>query len=342
MSKKTQATINDVAKYAQVAVGTVSRYLNGIKIKDSNRIAIEKAINELDYKANPIARSLKSMKSYTIGFIFPSVTDQFAAQIMDASEEVLASSNYSSVITGSRNNIENERTRVEFFNNKRVDGLIIMPISDESAANIELIDEDIPFVVIDKKIDGLNLSYITCDNRSGSYQGVMKLISAGHTRIGLIAGEENVYTSKKRKQGYYDALHDAGIKIDKELIQHDVYGRGGGTQSIKKLMALDNPPTAIFTTNFEITMSVIKFFMTNKFVIGEDVSLLGYDNIDMFQMIQPTIDTIEQPMYDIGRKAADLLLEKIDNPSKETNYSVEFETRQVKGASIKQLKKEVD
>ncbi|MFV0379949.1 MAG: LacI family DNA-binding transcriptional regulator [Anaerorhabdus sp.] len=334
--KKESVTIQDVASEAGVAVGTVSRYLNGFKVKKDNRNLIESAISKLNYKTNIIARSLKTKKSYTIGLLFPSVIDPFATEIMDAVEEVLYKKNYSVMIVGSRNSIDIEKERIEFFNNKRIDGLIIMPISDESYKNIELLDSNIPVVIIDKKLENDDMTYITCNNRQGSYLGVSNLIENGHKRIAIVAGPTDVYTSKQRKQGYIDALVKHNISVDDNLIRHGLYQKGGGVDDIEYFMKMSNPPTAIFTTNFEITKSAIKYFMKNKISIGNDISLLGYDNIDVFQMLTPKIETIAQPMFQIGSKAAELILEKIGSDS--LVQSVELDTCIVKGESIKNNK----
>ncbi|QIK70672.1 LacI family transcriptional regulator [Erysipelothrix sp. HDW6C] len=335
MRKK--ATIQDVSNLAGVSVGTVSRFINGYSVKDGNKKAIQSAIDALDYNVNTLAKGLKLNRTFTIGLLFPSLNDIFVTEVMDGVESVLETVEYSSIVAGSNNSLEVERRKIEVFNAKRVDGVIMMPVSDQSAENIKLLSEDIPLVLIDRRVPNLSINYVTCKNEQGAYEGVIELINNGHDSIGLILGPDDVYTARERKKGYLRALEEFGIPVREELIETGKYQKDGGLENIQQLMQLDKRPTAVFASNFEMTMSAIKYFMKNGITIGDDISLLGYDNIDVFQMLSPTIFTIEQPMEEIGIESAHMILNKIKNPDL-VNKNVVLPTRLVPGNSIKKIK----
>lgn len=328
------ATIETVALEAGVAVGTVSRHINGYKVRPDNAKKIEDAIKKLDFTLNQQARGLKMKKSFTIALLFPSITDIFATQVIEGVEEYAERSNYSVIICNSMDSIEKERNRIDFINSKRVDGIIMMPISDDSIEAIKNISNDIPYVIIDKKVKDLDADYILCNNYEGTYTAVNKIIEQGHHNIAIIGGSENVYTAKERMRGYIQALEENNINLNENYIRRGLYQKNGGLEDIKFLMDLKDPPTAIFATNFEITMSVIKYFMAHDIEIGKDVSLLGYDNIDVFQMLTPTISAVEQPMIRIGNEAGKLLVHKMNNKEEEVNKVKILETVFINGMSI--------
>lgn len=327
-------TIETVATEAGVSVGTVSRHLNGYKIKPDNAKKVNDAIVKLDFTLNQQARGLKMKKSFTIALLFPNITDIFATQVIEGVEEYAEQSNYSVIICNSMDSIDKEKNRIEFINSKRVDGIIMMPISDESISAIEDISADIPYVIIDKKVKGVDADYILCNNREGTYDAVNQIIDKGHRKIAIIGGSENVYTAEERMKGYIQALEEHDIEVNDQFIRRGLYQKNGGLEDVKFLMDLKDPPTAIFATNFEITMSVIKYFMAQGIEIGKDVSLLGYDNIDVFQMLTPTISAVEQPMRKIGNEAGKLLVYKMDNNEKEVNKVTILETEFINGMSI--------
>ncbi|MBS4537858.1 LacI family DNA-binding transcriptional regulator [Clostridium sp. D2Q-11] len=331
------STIKDVAQVSGISVGTISRYLNGYNVKPENQEKIEKAIEELNYRVNPIARGLKTNKSFTIGIIVPSITDVFANQVIEGVEDILERENYSIIICSSRNRLKTEKEKLSFLKEKRVDGIVMMPVSDESKHVNEFIEEDIPLILIDRLLEEVKCDGVVCDNVNGSYHAMEELIRYGHRRIGIIAGPENVYTARERLNGYKRSLNDYQISIDEELIQYAKYEKNGGLEGYENLMNLSNPPTAIFATNYETTMTGIKYFMERGIKIGEDISFFGYDNTDIFQMLTPSISTVVQPMNEIGEEAAKLLLSRIEG-----NFTIHpiiqrLKTRLLLGSSVKKI-----
>jgi len=330
-------TIKDVSRVSGISVGTISRFLNGQKIKEANQKKIEEAINTLGYKVNQMARGLKTNKTYTIGMLVPSMTDIFSNQVIEGMEEILDSENYSLIVCSSRNSLKVEKEKLIFLKEKRVDGIIMMPVSDESEHVQELLDEGIPLVLIDRLLEGVQSDAVVCDNVNGSYKAIEELIHYGHRRIGIIAGPTNVYTARERLNGYVRALSDYQIPIEDSLIIYAEYKKGGGYTGFHKLFHMDNRPSVIFASNYETTMSGIKYFMESGIKIGEDISLFGYDNTDVFQMLTPSIATVVQPMREIGESAAHLILKRISGDYSLFPEVYRLKTKLLLGSSIKKL-----
>lgn len=320
-----------------ISIGTVSRYLNGYKVKQDNQEKIQEAIQQLDYKVNQTARGLKTNKTYTVGVLVPSITDIFSNQVIEGMEEILDNENYSLIVCNARNNLNTEKEKLRFLKEKRVDGIVMMPVSDQNEHVKEIIDEGVPLILIDRLLDDVECDAVVCDNVNGSYRAMEELISCGHRRIGIIAGPSNVYTACERLNGYIRALSDYGIAIDDDLIVHAEYRKGSGVEAYQKLVNMENKPTAIFATNYETTLTGVKYFMENGIKIGEEMSLFGYDNSEVFQMLTPSIATVLQPMGEIGEHAAHLILKRIDNDYSFFPVVSRLKTSILSGTSVKRL-----
>lgn len=331
------ATIKDVSKLSGISIGTVSRYLNGHQVKKANEEKIKEAIMQLDYKVNQMARGLKTNKTYTVGVLVPSITDVFANQVIEGMEDILDHENYSLIVCNSRQSLKTEKEKLHFLKEKRVDGIIMMPVSDEHEHVKEIMDEGMPLILIDRLLNGVECDAVVCDNVNGSYQAMEEIIRNGHRKIGIIAGPTNVYTARERLNGYIRALRDYQIPIDDRLIVYGEYKKGGGLEALKDLLSLDEKPSVIFATNYETTMTVVKYFMEHGIEIGEDISLFGYDNSEVFQMLTPRISTVVQPMNEIGENAAHLLLKRIENDYSFFPVVSRLKTKLLTGTSVKKL-----
>ncbi|MED2974117.1 LacI family DNA-binding transcriptional regulator [Fictibacillus sp. B-59209] len=331
------STIKDVSRLSGISIGTVSRFLNGYKVKKENQLKIEQAIEQLEYKVNHMARGLKTNKTYTIGVLIPSITDIFSNQVIEGMEEILDNKNYSLMVCSSRNNLKIEKEKILFLKEKRVDGIILMPVSDESEHVQEILNEGIPFILIDRLLEGVESDAVVCDNVNGAYRAVEQLIDVGHRRIGIIAGPTYVYTARERLNGYKRALNDYQIPIDDALIVHAEYAKGAGYQGYDQLLKLPHKPTAIFATNYETTMTGMKYMMEKGLKIGEEISLFGYDNTEVFQMLKPSIATVVQPMKDIGERAATLILKRIESDYNFYPVIERLKTKILPGTSVKKL-----
>jgi len=224
-------TIVDVAKKAGVSKSTISRYLNGEKVRDENRVKIEKAIKEMNYQINPMARALKTSKSYTIGVVIPNIVDLFATHIIQSCEQYLNEKGYSIILCDSREDSSIEEKRLDFLRSKMVDGIIIQPCSSEGKHIKELLNQNIPVVLIDRMIPEIECDCVMADNASGAYDGVSALIQKGHTKIAVITGPDYIYTALQRFEGYRRAMKDHGLPLEGRYIQN-----GGFKKKVGKLL----------------------------------------------------------------------------------------------------------
>lgn len=331
------ATIKDVSRVSGLSVGTISRYLNGNQVKKENQLKIETAINELNYEVNPIARGLKTNKTYTIGVLVPSITDIISNQVIEGMEEIFDNKNYSLIICNSRNELKGEIDRLQFLKQKRVDGIIMMPVSDHNKHVQDAINSGIPVVLIDRLLNEVVSDAVISDNVNGAYKAVEKLIIAGHRRIGIVSGPENVYTAKERLEGYKRALTDYQIPIEDSLIVYAEYKKGSGLKGYEQLLYMEDRPSVIFATNYETTMTGVKYFMENGIKVGEDISFFGFDNTDVFQMLTPTIATVYQATYEIGECAAEILLRRIESDYNGFPEIHRLKTKLLDGSSVKKM-----
>ncbi|HZJ82608.1 MAG TPA: LacI family DNA-binding transcriptional regulator [Clostridia bacterium] len=312
-------TIIDVAKRAGVSKSTISRYLNGEQIRKENKIKIEKAIEEMNYHINPIARGLKTSKTYTIGVIITNITDLFVTYIIQACEQILNDEGYSIILCDSRENLEVEKDRLLFLCNKRVDGIIIQPSSDEGNHIQEVIKSGIPVVLIDRMIQGLFCDCIVVDNFGGAYGGVESLIKKGHKDIAIIKGPDTIYTARERFKGYKKALRDYGIKENKRYIVNGDFVKEGGRKAFIKIMNIENDrPTAIFISNYFMTIGIIEMILGGSYSIPEDISIIAFDNVkgsntmDLSAITKPRLSTVYQPIGEIGKKAGELIISRVE------------------------------
>ncbi len=305
------STIKDVAKLSGTSVGTVSRYLNGYMIKPVNSEKIEDAIQRLNFSINSIARGLKTSKTFTVGVLIPKLSNIFSTHIIEGMEQAFDEVGYSILVCDSRNCLEKEKEKLRLFRDKLVDGIVLMPVED-SGEHIRQIQEDgMPIVLMDRLISNLLCDGVVSDNVNGAYQAVEAIINRGHRRIGMIAGPKNIYTAKERLEGYLRALKDYNIEIDDQLIYYSDYTQEGGYLAVGKLYELNEMPTVIFTSNYETTIGAIKFLNEHGLAIGEDISLFGYDQMELSKIITPPISFVVQSMEAIGRKAAETLISRM-------------------------------
>lgn len=331
------ATIKDVSNVAKVSIGTVSRYLNGYYVKEVNRRKIEEAIKELNFKINMIAKGLKTNKTYTIGVVVPSVTDPFCNYLIEGIDSELENINYSLITCSSRNSVELEKEKIKLLKNKRVDGIIIMPINSDSTHILKYFEKDIPIVLIDRLLTSISSDAVVIENTEATYNATKYLIEKGHTRIGIVSGHTNIYTGYKRLQGYLDAFQDSNLIVDNSLIKYVMYQKGEGLEEIKELINLKDKPTAILATNYETTYSCIKYMLMNNIKIGKDISFFGFDNFDILDIVSPSITTVVQPIIEIGKESVKILNRRINGDYNDYPLIKKLKTKILEGSSIKEI-----
>ena len=330
------STIKDIAKKTGLGLATISSFLNGGNVREANRIKIEEAILELDFEVNEVARGLKMNKTNTIGVVIPELTNNFCAEIITAMEDVLRSHGYATIICDCRTDKELEKKAVDFLYRKRVDGIINMPVNSDGAHLISFNRTGKPIVLIDRKINGIDCDYVLVDNLMAVKTAIMKLITSGHKTIGMIGGPEDIYTAQERMLGYKLALMEAGIVPEERLIENGDYTIDSGSNCLKKLIENNKDMTAVFVANYEMTMGAVIGINEMGIKMPEELSVIGFDNAEFARACNPKLTIVYQPMKEIGRNVAELIIQRIS--SRDDEYKiVKLQTEIVEGASVKQL-----
>lgn len=327
-------TIKDIANETGLGLATISAYINGVNVRPKNKILIENAIKKLGYIRNDYARGLKTHKSSTIGVLIPELANTFGTTIISAMEDVLRENGYGIIVCDCRTNEELEADSVRFLLSKMVDALVvIMPTSNDGSFLDVAIDGHIPVVVVDRLINRNDVVHIIINNREVSAAVVNKLVEGGHRAIGIITGDQNIYTAGERHRGYMDALTENNC-YNKDLVFNGKLCVEGGYVAMKTLAAEHPEITALFVTNYEMTIGAIIAINEMGKSIGKDYAFVGFDNMGLSQVISPRLATVNQPMEDMGRIAAEMLLKAIESGST-VAQTITLQAKIEEGESIK-------
>lgn len=246
-----------------------------------------------------------------MGILIPQLSNIFSTHVIEGMEQTFDEHGYSVLVCDSRNDVDKEKEKIKILKEKLVDGIIIMPVDDAGEHIKEVMEKGLPVVLIDRLVKDLRCDGVVADSVNGAYQGVEAIINRGHRRIGIIAGPQNVYTARERLEGYLRALKDYSIEVADDLITYSHYTHASGAEELEKLLTLECPPTAIFISNYETTMGAVKSILEKGMVIGRDISVFGYDQLELSRILNPPLSVVVQPMDGIGRRAAELLIKRM-------------------------------
>ncbi|MFV0401870.1 MAG: LacI family DNA-binding transcriptional regulator [Oscillospiraceae bacterium] len=332
------ATIKDIAKRTGLGLATISKYLNGGNVRDKNRVVIEAAIREMDFTVNEFARGLKTRRSRTVGVVIPELSNGFITTIISAMEDVLRRESYGVLVCDCRSDPELETQAISFLQGKQVDALALMSVGGDASHLLPHLNEALPLVLIDRDVPGLEAraDAVLVNNFSAAKQCTELLLKAGHEKIGIVLGPKRIHTSKQRRNGYRMALSGAGMLPDSALICHTDYSIRGGLEATKELLAGNPGITALFVTNYETTVGAMLALGELGIRVPEQLSLIGFDNLELAQIFHPPLTVVEQPMEQIGREAAALLLARLRGDN-EAARRVLLDTALRQGESVKRL-----
>lgn len=331
------ATIKDIAKQTGLGLATISSYLNGGNVREKNRVKIEAAIEELHFEVNEVARGLKTNKTKIIGIIIPELNNIFCAEIITEVEDLLRSHGYATMICDCRTDEKREEEAVEFLLHRRVDGLIIMPAGRRGKYLKKFTKAGKPVVLIDRKLEDIECDSVLVDNEGAARDAVNRLLKAGHRRIGMIAGPKDIYTAQERYRGYCQALEQAGIEPDVNLAAWGNYTIEGGAAAMKELVSKNPDMTAVFVSNYEMTMGAIIEINELGIQIPEELSFIGFDNVEFAKASIPKLSIVTQPTKEIARNVSELMLGRLEEAKEqeEKEYeTVRLQTSFVEGRSV--------
>jgi len=314
--KNEQITIKDIAKALNVSTSTVSRALRDHPdISDETKKAVGKLAKEMQYHPNSIASSLRNKRTETIGIIVPEIIHTFFASVIGGVEEVAYKEGYKVIICQSNESYGKEIVNVQTLVSARVDG-ILASISNQTTVyeHFELaLQRKIPLVFFDRVCETLDTSKVVVDDFEGAFAATQYLIDTGCRRIAHITGPQNLAICRKRKEGYLSALSQNGLPIDECLIVECSLDQNDAVKVTAQLMQLAEKPDAIFAVTDPVAIGAHITIRKYGFKIPEQISLMGFTNDAVSEIIEPSISTMAQPSYEMGRTATTQLIHQIKN-----------------------------
>lgn len=308
------ATIKDVAERAGVSVMTVSRVINNNGyVSRATKEKVEKAMEELGYVPNALAHGLITKRTHVLGLIVSDITNPFFTTIVRGVEDLAIKNGFNIILCNTDEDVEKEKKYIELLLRKRVDGIILSPADCSRRDSVDqIIRRNVPLVLIDRCIKGLDIDCVYSDSTFGAYELTKYLISLGHRRIGIIVGPKRISTAVERIEGYKRALNEANITLDNSLIKWgEKYSREDGYSHTLTLLKMDNPPTAIFGGNRLITVGILRAIRELGLRIPEDISVISFDEVEDISVTNPFLTVVSQNPYTIGMIATELLLKRI-------------------------------
>ena len=310
--QETAATMKDVALKAKVSTATVSRALmNPDKVSQATRNRVEKAAREVGYLPQPMGRNVKRNESRTILVIVPDICDPFFSEIIRGIEVTAANHGYLVLIGDCAHQNQQEKTFIDLIITKQIDGMLLLGSRLPFDASIEEQRNLPPMVMANEFAPELELPTVLIDNLTAAFDAVNYLYEQGHKRIGCIAGPEEMPLCHYRLQGYVQALRRCGIMVDPQYIARGDFTFEAGSKAMQQLLDLPQPPTAVFCHSDVMALGALSQAKRQGLKVPEDLSIIGFDNIDLTQFCDPPLTTIAQPRYEIGREAMLLLLDQM-------------------------------
>jgi LacI family transcriptional regulator, kdg operon repressor len=329
----------DVAKLANVSKSTVSQYLNKRYeyMSEETRKRIAKVIEELGYQPNFIARSLKQKSTATIGVIVFNILHMLTIQVLRAIEYACQERNFHVIVCNTDDDPDKEKNYIEMLRAKQVDGIIVFPTGRNHEVYEKLVEENFPLVFVDRMIPNIPVDAILLDNYKASKIAVDHLAEHGYERIGIVTPpiESHVIPRMERIEGFKLAMAEKGLSVNEEyIVGMEIPCIKEG---LKKLFSSDDPPEALFAINDLTLMEILNFVKENNIRIPDDLAIISIDDAAFANIYTPSLTTIAQPTFEMGRKAAERLFLKI-NQKKEESQIFRFTPTLIKRESVKQRK----
>ncbi|AVX23411.1 LacI family DNA-binding transcriptional regulator [Pseudomonas syringae] len=308
------ATIKDVAALAGISYTTVSHVLNKTRpVSEPVRLKVEAAIAQLDYVPSAVARSLKAKTTSTIGLLIPNGMNPYFAELARGIEDYCERNGFCVILCNSDDNPEKQRGYLRVLLEKRVDGLIVSSVGGDAGVAGGLAEVRTPLVIVDRELDGIDADMIRIDHEQGAYLATRHLLDLGHRAIACIGGPVHSTVAEMRLAGYRRALQQASVQVRAEWSLHSEFTSSAGHGAACQLLA-ERPPTAIFAGNDVIAIGVLRAAAERLIRVPQDLSVIGFDDIQMSRYVYPALTTVGQSIMQLGETAAEMLLSRITTP----------------------------
>jgi len=319
--KSHKVTIKDIARYTNVSTSTVSKVINNTGgVSEELERRIREAIHQFGYTPNRTARALKTRISKSIGLILPTIVNPFFPSLVRGIEDRCNSTGYSLILCNSDGETQKELMYTELLLEKQVDGIILTTVGNSIETLKRLKENDMTSVIIDRKINGYNISSVVTDNFMGARLAMEYLLELGMKRTVIISGPMFLSSSRDRLKSCEKALAERGMTFDQNLVIEGDFMYESGYTCMRKIMGKIKDFDSVFAFNDIMAIGAIEYLQEFNYRVPEDISVIGYDDIMFAGMYRPALTTVRQPAYDMGRTAFDLLMMKL---SQETVGSID-------------------
>lgn len=330
MAKSTaHPTLSQVARKAGVGTTTVSRVINGgDRVSPKTLAHVRRVIETLGYMPNQAARTLKGHRTKTIGLVVPSIADPFFSSCAEAVQAVARANDSLLIVTVTGNDPRNDLDNLDVLIRHRVDGLIIVPADSQSHALRDLLNRvAIPVVAIDRPISSSSIASVVADNLKGAMAATQHLIDHGYKRIVCLTGESTLYTIRERMTGYRKTIESAQLT---PIYDTSVTDYRSAENAIRRMLDSSNPPHAIFALKNSTTIYAFEALQKFNVAVPQSIALLGFDDFELASTVRPSISVIQQPVEEIGRRAAEILFEQLFDEHKATPAGANKQPRLIK------------
>lgn len=332
------ATIKDVARLAGVSTTTVSHVINKTRfVAETTQEKVKKAVEELNYAPSAVARSLKCNTTRTIGMLVTQSSNPFFAEVVDGVESYCYRQGYTLILCNTGGIYEKQRDYIRMLAEKRVDGILVM-CSDLTEDLREMLDahSSIPKVIMDWGPESSQADKIIDNSEEGGYLATKYLLDNGHTDIACLTGHEEKVACIERVIGYKRALREYDIEFNQERILVGNFECDTAVLAADKILAMENRPTAVFCFNDLMALGVISRLQENGVRVPDDISIIGYDNIELSGYFSPPLTTVHQPKRRVGKTAFEILLQRIKDKEHDKRI-FEMHPEIVERSSVKKL-----
>lgn len=328
------ATYKDLQRATGLSLATISKFYNGGTVRDENAHAIEAAAATLGFRPNGFARSLRSRRSGTIGVLLPALDNDFHLTVIAGAESALRDHGMSVIVSSSP---DARAGAVDLLLRRMVDGIIAVP-SDHDVAALSRAAERVPVVQIDWRGDTLDADGVFLDNHGAGALAARHLLDHGHRRVGVVAGDPVISTMRERTAGFRSVVErDGGVLAPEAVVEGPLTVRHGQA-AMQRLLVLPDRPTAVFCANYELTLGAVIALNESGLTLGRDLSVLGFDGLELAQVTVPKLTVIVQPTHELAVRAADLIRSRLTAPDDdEARVDVVVRPRLVAGGSVARL-----
>jgi len=317
--KNMNVTIKDIARHANVSYATVSRALNDkYGVHPDTREKILKAADELQYRPNALARSLVSSRSFTIGLILPDITNPYYPEIAAGIEKASLEGGYGLLLCNTNGDMKRERKYVQLLAERRVEGILIAPTSEEGSEEESGILSNLPIVYVSNAPVRTSHSAVLIDNIRGGYIATKHLIDCGYSTLGFIGVQEEGMRDNERFEGYKNALERHGMNVDFDMCRFGTFRQKSGYELIREMIKGGTVPRALFVENDNLAIGVLHGLKDSGIRVPQDIAVIGFDDIAYSSYPEVQLSTIRQPKDKMGKLAARLLIDEIESEERDS------------------------